>query len=186
MRANMDEIEVSAWLPEGRYWARCIGAEPITGQYGDEGMELTWEAMAPKSGLGRTIRDKLWPTGKAAARLKLAARVLGIRDHGADVEITEKDFVGKECWIKVILGKPFVGQDGQERQYAQIAYDGYAAGDRPADAVAPRAHAGTAPAAAPAARRPRPPQGPAPAPRPRPTAPAAPAGRQPGEEDWPG
>lgn len=180
MRANMDEIVVEAWLPEGRYWARCIDAKPITGQYGDEGMELTWEALAPKEGQGRTIRDKLWPSGKAAARLKLAARVLGIRDHGADVEITEAHFMGKECWIKVVMGKPFVGTDGVERQYAQVAYDGYMPGDRPADAVeAPAA------AARPAAadRRPRPPQGPAPAPRPRPTAPVAP--RQPGEEDWP-
>lgn len=126
MKYSPDQIDDTGnFLKDGTFYCVCVGAEPISGQYGDEGFELTWEALSPSSHAGKTIKDRIWGSGKAAPRFKLAAKACGLRTSGMDVEILPEDFLNKHLWVTVTLGKPWTGKDGVERQNYQVSWDGY-------------------------------------------------------------
>lgn len=123
---DMDSIEETTFLKTGRFWCVCTDAHVITGQRGDPGIELTWTALFPEPAKGRTTKDRLWATGdKVAARLKLACRALGLRVSGSAVEVGPDDFIGKQVWLQIDEGKPWIGRDGKERKSWQVGYDGY-------------------------------------------------------------
>ena len=166
INVDMDAINVEPWLKPGTYYAECVDAQPMTGKRGDKGIELTWKALHPEAAMGRKTRDRLWTNGDASPRLKLAARALGLRDHGQNVAIRLDDLIGQRAWIEVEHGKPWIGDDGFERKgNDQIGWDGYDVVTPPPEGLNPSA---AAPAPAPAAK---PPAKPAPS---RPASPRVP------------
>lgn len=163
MDINFGAIPNESFLRDGKYFCRITHADYEQGKYEDWGYRLTLTCVAGEHA-GKEIKDRVFaswkgdPTHKMCSRLKIAVQALGLLpDPGAQVTLTPQDLMGREVWVTVKQGDPWVGRDGKERQSYQVDFAGYDDGPRPADYI---------PADPAAAASPSAPQGAPPAPAP--------------------